>query len=166
MAFNYFWRIVPLLTLAVFLVSCAPAPEKIVSPSISVEEVEAVGGDAYRFIFTAGLRNENGMTAFTDVSGEVVVSSASGTELFRIPFEMPVILPFDTGLIEKEFTRQGDDAMSLIDSLDMDRERLARDKRVEGIYIDESRAGLKKFNFKRRNIVSYLKSQPSKQQVN
>jgi len=156
------WRMFFFLIIGFFLFSCAPAPEKLLSPSLSLESVDEVGGDAYRFVFSAGLRNENGMTAFTDLSGEVVVNSESGRILFRIPFDIPVILPFDTALIEKEFTRQGDDAMSLLDAFDVDRERLAAEKRVTGIYIDESRTVLKGFRFSRKNIVSYLKTQPSK----
>ena len=152
---NLFFSAVVIVLIS--FISCSPAPETTVSPSLGIELVQENGRDIYRFTFTAGIRNENDSTLFTDVSGEIVVSGENKKEIFRVPFSSAVILPFDTAIIEKVFTREAEEARPLLDAYEVDSDRLLREKKISGVFIDESRTRFEGLHLKRKNIVSYLK---------
>lgn len=150
------------VTLFILLASCAPVPEAPVSPSLEIERTEENGREIYHFVFTAGIRNENNDTLFSDVSGRIVVTGGGKNELFTVPFSLPLILPFDTAIVENSFTRDADDARPILDAFDVDRERLSREKRISGIFIDESGVRIEGLKLTKKNILSHLKNESAR----
>ncbi len=138
---------------------CAKIPEKLVSPTLKIEPAVVDNKDAYRLTLNTGLQNENNSTALLDVKGSVYFRDAGSktVRVLTLPFEVPVILPFDIGLIDIEKTFSENEIMPLVKMLGSDRERLQSEKVLERTFMDDTGIGYEITGYTKKDIIDLLK---------
>jgi len=138
---------------------CAKLPEKLVSPTLKIEPAVVDSKEGYKLTLNTGLQNENSGYALIDVKGDVFFKDAGGRsrQVLALPFEVPVILPFDTGLIDIEKTLPENEAVPLLNLLGSDREKLNADKVLERTFTDDSTIGFEITSYKKKDIIELLK---------
>ena len=150
--------IAAVIALALGAGGCAKTPEKLISPMLKIEPVVKDGKEAYRVMVSAGIQNENGDTAFLNVKGSVGFRNPeNGTAVMTLPFSIPVILPYDTGVIEIDTTMEEPAVMPLVHLLGSDKEKLNTEKGLERTTLDEKIAMLAIDHCEKKNILKLLK---------
>jgi len=138
---------------------CAKLPEKLVSPMLKIEPALVDNREMYRLTLNTGLQNENNSTALLDVKGSVYFKAAGSKSprVMTLPFVVPVILPFDTGLIDIEKTFAENEIMPLVKLLGSDREKLQSEKLLERTFMDDSTIGFEINGYAKKDIIDLLK---------
>ena len=138
---------------------CAKIPEKLDSPTLRIEPVIKDNKELFNLKLNTGIQNENGDTALVSVKGSIVFvdPDSKNARVFSLPFELPIILPFDMGIIEidKNFTEG--EIMPLVVLMGSDRGKLMRDKILERSLPDDRNIKLEFTEFKKENILGVLK---------
>ena len=148
--------LIPVLMGALVLSGCAKMPEKLVSPTMKIEPVVKDNKELYKLMVSTGIQNENSDTAFVDMKGSVVFLDGK-TRVLAIPFTLPVILPFDTGIIEAEKTYTESEIMPLVTLFGSDKEKLMNEKVLERSFIDEKNITFELTEYGKKNILDLLK---------
>ena len=152
-----FWLVVLVFVLA--FAGCAKIPDKLITPTLSIEPLVREGREVFMLSLSAGIQNENSGIAFLDMKGNVVFTdpAASRARVMAVPFEIPVILPFETGIIEIEKSYSEEEIMPLVTLLGSDKEKLVHEKILERAFIEKDRIGLELAGYQKKNIVDLLK---------
>ncbi len=148
-----------IFTAILFMPGCNKIPEKIQSPSIKIDLTENDNGKKYTVRFSGGIKNENSDTAFIGYKGNVVLADPSKDDkaVDSLSFSFPVILPFDSGIINIKAERSEEEVMQILELLNLSREKLIAEKSVERFNIDEKFIKLDTVTYKTRGIVKLLK---------
>jgi len=93
------------------------------------------------------------------VKGSVYFKAAGSKSprVMTLPFVVPVILPFDTGLIDIEKTFAENEIMPLVKLLGSDREKLQSEKLLERTFMDDSTIGFEINGYAKKDIIDLLK---------
>lgn len=147
------------IAFCLFATGCAKLPEKLVSPTLKIEPVVVDNKESYKLTLTTGLQNENSSTALVNVKGVVFFNEAGkkSARVLPLPFEVPVLLPFDTGLIDIEKTFPENEIMPLVKLLGSDMERLRSEKGLERTFMEDNSIGFEITSYARKDIVELLK---------
>ncbi len=149
-------RITLILAAIALITSCAKTPEKILSPSIKAEVVQ-VSEKSFVIYFTGGLKNENDSTAFVNVEGTALIISDTGEKLLTIPFRIPAILPFETGVIKEKIDVRGETAEKIMNMFSVSVEKLGTPDEPGNRFIEDKNIKLVSLKFDTKNIVRLLK---------
>jgi hypothetical protein len=151
------WKKIVLLSAAVLIFSsCAKIPQEIVSPAISVKAVKGEKAEMVNLNFTGGLKNENDSTVFLNVKGEIAVMDSSENILLTVPFELPSVLPFETGIIQKEISATREEITPLLKESGIDTEKFFKNYGSENFFPDDNKIVLKKLSLEKKGIVEIL----------
>jgi hypothetical protein len=157
---NISWKASAAVVVAVCLtaIGCARLPEKLVSPTLKIETTIVDNKEAYRLTLNTGLQNENNGTALLNVKGIVFFrdSASKSPRVMTLPFEVPVILPFDTGLVDIEKTFSGNEIMPLLNLLGSDREKMQAEKTLERSFMDDGTVGFEITAYDKKDIIKLL----------
>lgn len=148
--------LIALIVIALSLAGCTKVPDRLITPTLAIE---AQGSAVYTLSLSAGLQNENSDIALLDVKGNVVFydPDRSGATVLAVPFELPVILPFDTGIIEVQKTYSEKEIIPLVTLLGSDREKLMHEKSMERTFIEKNKIGIELSGYQKRKILDLLK---------
>ena len=147
-----------LLSACLLAAGCAKIPDKLISPIVKIEQAIKDNTEHYILRFNAGIQNENSSTALMNVTGAVSFVDPDGsTMIMSIPFELPVILPLETGIIELTKTYPENEIMPLVILLGSDKEKLLKDKGVERSFFDDKIVKLEISGYKKDDIRDVLK---------
>lgn len=151
--------VIVIMASGVILAGCAKLPDKLVSPTLKIESAVKDNKEAYKLMLSTGLQNENSDTALLNVKGNIVFSDneSSGTSILSIPFEIPVILPFDTGIIEIEKFYTEAEIMPLVNIMGADKEKLQTEKGLERSLTDDKNVALELKDYQKKDILDLLK---------
>jgi len=152
------------MTVAISFIGCAKTPEKIVSPSIKIDINIVENKEVYILSFSGGIRNENNDVAFEKVKGEVRLIDGDGRAVCAIPFEVPVILPLDTGVLDLRIDKNETEIGPILSLLNVNRETLQEERTSSGNFIDEKNIELDDLIYKKRDVVELLEEKVSKTQ--
>ncbi len=154
--------IIPVAAAAAFLAligsGCTKMPDTLMSPAAKID-IETQGDrEVFIFKMNAGLRNENGDTALLNVKGTVRLLDAGNASkiLAEMPFEAPVILPYETAIIdvEKEFTEN--EIRPVANLLGGGIDEIIKNRGVDNAPLDEKSVKLDIKSYDRRDIVKLL----------
>lgn len=155
------WKASAAAVIAVCLVAigCAKVPEKLVTPILKIETAIVDNKEAYKLTLNTGLQNENSGTALLNVKGSIFFKDAGSKSprVMTLPFEVPVILPFDTGLIDVEKTFAENEIMPLVNLLGSDREKIQAEKVLDRSFMDDSTIGFEITGYEKKDIIELLK---------
>lgn len=148
-----------ILATGLILTGCAKIPEKLVSPTLKIEPTVKDNSEAYKLLLSTGIQNENSDTALLNVKGNIVFSDPgnSGSRVLVLPFELPVILPFDTGIIEIEKLYTEGEIMPLVNLMGADKEKLQNDRGLERSLTDDTSVALELADYQKKSILDVLK---------
>ena len=143
---------------SLFIAGCARVPEKLISPTLKIEPAVVNNAPAYKLMLSTGIQNENSDIVFLSLKGNIFFggSKKSGGRVLTVPFELPVLLPFDTGIIELENTYSENEIMPLVRLLGSDRDRLAKEKSLERSFADDDTIGFELTGYDKKNILDVL----------
>jgi hypothetical protein len=143
----------------VFMTGCAKVPDKLVSPTLKIEMVVADNKEVFKLTLSTGIQNENSDVALTALKGRIVFydSGKKGAPVMSLPFELPVILPFETGIIEIEKTYTENEIMPLVMAMGSDKEKLLADRGLERTFMDDKGIGLELISYNKEDILDILK---------
>lgn len=152
-------KVICMAMTCLFLAGCAKLPERLISPILKIEPTVSNGATEYTLTLSTGIQNENNDIVFLDMKGNIFFmgEKKSGVRVFSIPFELPALLPFDTGIIEVEKTYTENEIMPLLSFLGTDKERLAKDKVLERSFTDGETIGFELTGYEKKNILDVLK---------
>ncbi len=148
--------LIVLLGSGIVFIGCAKMPEKLVSPTLKIEPVIKDNKELFKLSLNTGIQNENSDTAFINMEGTIVFTDA-GKRVLTIPFKLPIVLPFDTGIIEVEKTCTESEITPLLVLLGSDKEKLMNDKALERSFIDEKNISFDLTGCEKKNILDVLK---------
>jgi len=152
-----FWKKIVLCSIAVmFLSSCAKIPEEIVSPAFSFKPAGSDEPGVVSINFTGGLKNANDSTVFLNVKGEVAVMDNAKNILLKIPFSLPSILPFETGIIQTEISIKSEEAIPLFFEFGIDADNFFASREPQNFLPDDEKVVLKNFSLEKKGIVEIL----------
>lgn len=144
-----------IISILLFFTSCAKTPEKVLSPSVKAAVVQ--GEDkSWSVYFTGGIKNENDSTAFINVEGSVVLVNDSGGEVVSIPFKIPAILPFETGIIKEKIDIKGDTAGKVFNMLSVSPDKLGTPDEPGNRFLEDKNVKLDSIIFQKKDIVKLL----------
>lgn len=136
--------------------SCAKIPQEVVSPAISVKAVKGGEAEMVNLNFTGGIKNENDSTVFLNVKGEIAVMDRSSNVLLTVPFELPSVLPFETGIIQEELSGTKEKIAPLLNEAGIDTEKFFKTGESENFFPDDNKIVLKKLSLEKKGIVEIL----------
>jgi hypothetical protein len=140
---------------------CAKMPEKLVSPTLKIEPVIADNKEMFKLALGTGLQNENGSTALLNVRGNIYFKDKDAGKgagrILPLAFEIPIILPFDTGLIDISKTFTDKEIMPLVTLLGSDIERLRSEKGLDHSFVDDTTIGFELTGYEKKDIIDVLK---------
>jgi len=146
------------LALLLALTACARKPESPLSPSVKIG-VEKKGEDKiFAVNFTCGLKNENDCTAFTNINGVIEVKNNSSEILLTVPFKIPAILPFETGIVQERIELTADEASPLLDLLAIKKEQIESGEDQGNRFIEDRNIVIKKLDLEKKDIIELLRS--------
>ena len=151
-----------ILSACLIFLGCAKIPDKLLSPTIKIEPVIKDNKEVYNLKLNAGILNDNSDIALMDVRGAVVLYDPASKETQRItfPFEIPMILPFETGVIEIQKVYSENEIMPIVTLLGSDKEKLINDKGMERSILDDKKVKLDISGYKKESILDILKRKP------
>jgi hypothetical protein len=145
------------LALLLALTACAKKPESPLSPSVKIG-VEKKGEDQIFIVnFTCGLKNENDSTAFINTEGVIEVKNNS-TVVLSVPFKIPAILPFETGVIQERVELNSDQVSPLLELLSIKKEQFESGEEQGNRFIEDQNIVLKKLNLEKKDVIELLRS--------
>lgn len=147
---------IAILGAGLVFIGCAKMPEKLVSPTLKIEPAVKDNKELFKLSLSTGIQNENSDTAFVDMKG-LIVFKDGGTRVLTVPFHLPIVLPFDTGIIEAEKTFSESEIMPLVILLGSDKEKLLNEKVLERSFIEEKNIGFELTGCEKKNILDVLK---------
>lgn len=151
------WKKIVLLSAAVLMFSsCAKIPQEVVSPAISVNAVKGEEAGMVNLNFTGGLKNINDSTVFLNVKGEIAVMDSSENIVLTVPFELPSVLPFETGIIQEEISATREEITPLLKDSGIDTEKFFKNYESENFFPDDNKVILKKLSLEKKGIVEIL----------
>jgi hypothetical protein len=157
----YMKNLLTILLLATVLVfsSCAKSPEGIKSPGLKIEAVTENDQEKFKLRISGGIKNDNPHTALLDFSGTLsfIDPSDGGKVVESIPFKLPVILPFDSAVIDVTVSKSEKELEPLMKLLKINREELKKNKSVERFNVLNSLVKLESVSYKTREIIKLLK---------
>jgi hypothetical protein len=142
---------------------CSKIPGKLISPTIKIEPSIAENKEVFILKFHAGIHNENSDIALMHVKGAVVFydTEDKNAKIMALPFELPVILPFETGVIEINRSYSENEIMPLVTLLGSDREKLINEKGIERSLMDDKKVSLEIAEYRKENVLEVLKRKPN-----
>lgn len=140
------------------ITSCAKKPETPLSPSVNIIAEKNEAGKTYSAYFTCGLKNENDSTAFIDVEGIIDIRNNNGSVVLSIPFKIPSILPFETGIIQEKIQLRPEQVNPLFDLLSIQVDKLDSGEEQGNRYIEEKNITVKRLGLKKMDIIELLRS--------
>lgn len=143
---------------AMFLSSCAKIPEEVVSPALSLKPVSGDESGMVSINFTGGIKNANDSTVFLNVKGEVAVMDNAKKILLKIPFSLPSILPFETGIIQTEISIKSGEVLPLFAEFGVDADNFFTGKEPQNFFPDDEKVVLKNLSLEKKGIVEILES--------
>ena len=146
------------LALLLALTACAKKPESPLSPSVKIGVEKKGENKIFVVSFTCGLKNENDSTAFINVDGVVDVKSSGGTTVLTVPFKIPAILPFETGVVQERVELNSDQVTPLLDLLSIKREQLESGEEQGNRFIEDENIVIKKLSLEKKDIIELLRS--------
>lgn len=145
------------LALLFALTACAKKPESPLSPSVKIG-VEKKGEDKIFIVnFTCGLKNENDSTAFINAEGLIEVKNSS-TVVLTVPFKIPAILPFETGVVQQRVELSSDQVTPLLELLSIKKEQLESGEEQGNRFIEDRNIVLKKLDLEKKDVIELLRS--------
>jgi len=145
-----------LLLAALSLVtSCAKTPERVISPSVKAAVVQGEE-KSWTVFFTGGIKNENDSTAFINIEGNILLVSDSGEKLTLIPFKIPAILPFETGVIKEKIDIKGETAEKIFSMLSIAPDKLGTPDEQGSRFLEDKNVKLDSIKFEKKDIVKLL----------
>jgi hypothetical protein len=148
--------VVSIVASGLIFAGCAKIPDKLVTPTLKIEPLVKDNKEMYKMMLSTGIQNENSDVAILNVKGTIFFSD-TGSRVLTVPFTIPVVLPFDTGIIEIEKTYAENEIMPLVTLLGSDKEKLLNDKVLERSFMDDKTIGFKLTGFEKKNILVVLK---------
>ena len=146
------------LALLLALTACAKKPESPLSPSVKIG-VEKKGEDKiFAVSFTCGIKNENDSTAFINIDGVIEVKNNGGAIVLTVPFKLPAILPFETGVVQERIELTADQAAPLLDLLSIKKEQLESGEEQGNRFIEDQNIVIKNLNLEKKDIIELLRS--------
>ena len=151
-----------MLSACLIFSGCAKIPDKLLSPTIKIEPMIKDNKEVYNLKLNAGIQNDNSDIALRDVRGAVVLYDPASKETQRITFqfEIPLILPFETGVIEIQNVYSENEIMPIVILLGSDKEKLINDKGMERSILDDKKVKLDISGYKKESILDILKRKP------
>ncbi len=139
--------------------SCTKSPEGIESPGIKIEAVSENKKESFKLMVSGGIKNENSGTALLNFTGKVnfIDPSNGGKVVESIPFTLPVVLPFDSAVINETVPRSEKELEPLMKLLKIKKEELIREGSVEKINILKNLVQLDSVSYKTEEIIKLLK---------
>jgi len=148
--------IIPLILFTI--IGCAKAPERIDSPGLKIDFLTEDNKETFALRFSGGIKNVNTDSAFTDFKGQAVfLDPEKGGPVRVLDFTIPVVLPFDSSIIDVKAVLKQEEIMPLVKLLGIDIEKLKKEKSVEKFDIDERNIGLRNISFNKKCIIDLLK---------
>ncbi|TFH43861.1 MAG: hypothetical protein E4G96_00040 [Chrysiogenales bacterium] len=150
---------ITVLVIAMVFAGCVKDPDKLITPILSIEPALKDNRQVYTLSLSAGLQNENSDVAFLDMKGNIVFIDPmkSNSRVLIVPFALPLILPFDTGIIEVEKSYTDEEIMPLVLLMGSDREKLLNERSMERTFIDKKKIGLELTGYHKKSILDLLK---------
>jgi hypothetical protein len=148
--------IIPALAAAVLFVSCAKAPEWGGDATLDMTAVTVEKTVKYNVKVSAGISNDNNSTAFTGMSGGILLKNGS-TELLTLPFKAVTILPFEKGIASAETVIDEAAAVGLADQLKVDKEKFIQEKGVKDHFIEKENIDVRISSYDKTDIIKLLK---------
>jgi len=146
------------LFFCLFIAGCAQMPGEIMSPSMKIDIIIENNTEKYLVQFSGGIRNSNDNTCFTDCRGSVVLKDPeTGTDVLSLAFDLPIVFPLSTGIVEIRETVEQDRIMPVLDLLEIDRESLLKERTSSTVFIDRDKAGLEIDSCSKKDIIEVLK---------
>ena len=149
-------KAVIIMATAVLFSACAKVPQEIISPSLSFKAENADKAGMVSLNFTGGLKNENDSTVFLNVKGEVAVLDSKNNPLLIVPFDIPSILPFETGIVQVRMEKSLQDLEPLMNDLGVDYEGLVKKGEPQNLFPEERNVVLKNLSLEKKGIVEIL----------
>ncbi len=151
------WKKIVLCSIAVmFVSSCAKVPEEVISPALSLKPLSGDESGMVSINFTGGLKNTNDSTVFLNVKGEVAVMDNAKNILLKIPFGLPSILPFETGIIQTEISMKSGDVIPLLAEFDVDADTFFAGKEPQNLFPDDKKIVLNDLSLEKKCIIEIL----------
>jgi hypothetical protein len=141
---------------SLILIGCTKLPDKLITPTLKIETIVKDNKEMYKMMLSTGIQNENSNVALLNVKGTIFFSDA-GSRILSLPFTIPVMLPFDTGIIEIEKIYTENEIMPLVALLGSDKEKLQKDKVIERSFMDEKTIGFEFTGYEKKNILDILR---------
>jgi hypothetical protein len=137
--------------------ACAKKPETPLSPSVKIN-IEKKGEEkTYAAYFTCGLKNENDSTAFINVEGLIEIKDKNNTPVLSVPFKIPVILPFETGIVQERIELKADQITPVFNLLSISAEKLDSGEELGNRFIEEKNIAIKKLMLEKKDIIELLR---------
>jgi len=137
-------------------IGCAKIPDKLVTPTLKIETVVKDNKEMYKMMLSAGIQNENSDVALINMKGTIFFSDA-GSRILTLPFAIPIVLPFDTGIIEVENVYTEKEIMPLVALLGSDKEKLVKDRGIERSFMEDKNIGFEMTGYEKKNILDILR---------
>ena len=150
-------QIICITAVAVMFSACAKIPQEIISPSLSLKAGAADEAGMVSLNFTGGLKNENDSTVFLNVKGEVAVMDSKNNPILIVPFTLPSILPFETGIVQVRVVKERGELEPLMKEMGIDFEGLEKNGEPANRFPDENKIVLKNLSLEKKGIVEILK---------
>ena len=141
------------------LAGCAKLPERIESPGLKIDYVVEDKNESFALRFSGGIKNQNPDTAFVDYKGQALFldPAKKGEAVKVLDFTLPAVLPFDASIIDIKMVMKQDEILPIMKLLNIDLEKLKKDKSIEKFDIDERYIGLRYLSSKSMCITDLLK---------
>ena len=147
-----------ILALLLMLTSCAKIPESPLSPSVKINTEKKGEEKIFAVNFTCGLKNENDSTAFINTDGVIEIKNNAGAAVLSIPFKTPLILPYETGVIQERIELNENQVTPLLDLLVIKKEQLDSGEESGNRFIEDSNISIKKLSLEKKDIIELLRS--------
>lgn len=139
--------------------SCAKSPEGVQSPGIKIETVTEKDQHTFRLKVSGGIKNENSGTALLDFTGKLnFIDPLNDRKVVEsIPFKLPVILPFDSAVIDETVSKSEKELEPLMKLLKINKEELIKEGSVEKFNIRNSFIKLDSVSYQTKDVIKLLK---------
>jgi len=149
-------KFICITAVAVMFSACAKIPQEIISPSLSLKAGAADEAGMVSLNFTGGLKNDNDSTVFLNVKGEVAVMDSNNNPILLVPFDLPSILPFETGIVQVRMEKDRGELEPLMKEMGIDFDGLVKNGESANRFPDENKVVLKNLSLEKKGIVEIL----------
>ncbi|MFC1669397.1 hypothetical protein ACFL20_03340 [Spirochaetota bacterium] len=147
------------MLLILLVLACAKISEKIDSPraiaSIEIKE----NSEIYSLKLKGLIENENSNVALVDFKGVIqfIDPENHSKVLSSMPFNIPMILPYETAFIDVEKRGSERDLIPLIELVGIDKEELENERTAAVFRIDSKLFRLENLSYGKTNITEILR---------